>query len=140
MSSIRAKAVCLFRRDGKLLLSEGYDPAKDEKYLIPVGGGIEFGETAEEAAIRETLEEIGAEIYDLSLLGVTENIFTFDNQKGHEIVFVYEAKLEDEDLYHKQEIIGVETNGESFVVKWFSEDEIKSNRVPFYPNGIAGLL
>ena len=61
MSSIRAKAVCLFRRDSQILLSEGYDPAKDEKYLIPVGGGIEFGEKAEEAAIRETLEEIGVQ-------------------------------------------------------------------------------
>ena len=140
MSTIRAKAVCLFRRDGQILLSEGYDPAKEEKYLIPVGGGIEFGEKAEEAAIRETFEEIGAKIYDLSLLGVTENIFTFDNQKGHEIVFVYEAKLEDEGLYHKPEMVGIETNGESFVVKWFSEDEIITNKVPFYPNGIAGLL
>jgi len=37
-------------------------------------------------------------------------------------------------------MVGVETNGESFMVKWFSEDEIKTNKVPFYPNGIAELL
>lgn len=140
MSKIRAKAVCLFRRNGKILLSEGYDPAKEEKYLIPVGGGIEFGERAEEAAKREALEEINSEVYGLKLLGVTENIFTFDNQKGHEIVFVYEANLEKEELYQKAEFEGMETNGERFVVKWFDEDVVKNCEVPFYPDGIVELL
>ncbi len=140
MFNIRAKAVCLFRRNGQILLSEGYDPAKEERYLIPVGGGIEFGEKSEAAAIRETFEEIGAKIYDISLLGVVENIFSFDNQNGHEIVFVYEAKLEDNALYHKSEMEGIETSGERFLVKWFNEDEIKNDEVPFYPDGIAELL
>lgn len=43
MSSIRAKSVCLFRHNGRILLAEGYDPGKDEHYYIPVGGGVEFG-------------------------------------------------------------------------------------------------
>lgn len=140
MSDIRAKAVCLFRRDGKILLSEGYDPSKEEKYLIPIGGGIEFGEKAEEAARRETYEEIGAKIYDLTLLGIIENIFTFDRQEGHEIVFIYEAKLEDEALYDKPEMVGVETNGDRFLVKWFNEEEIISNIIPFYPDGIIEFI
>ncbi|WP_139302127.1 hypothetical protein [Vibrio spartinae] len=57
-----------------------------------------------------------------------------------EIVFVYEAKFKDEDLYNKTEMVGVETNGERFVVKWFDEEEIKTNNIPFYPDGIVGLL
>ncbi|MBC6905907.1 hypothetical protein DWB84_10605 [Saccharophagus sp. K07] len=51
MTKIRAKSVCVFRHQNKILLTEGYDPTKNEHYLIPLGGGIEFGETSERAAI-----------------------------------------------------------------------------------------
>jgi len=86
---IKIKALCLFRHQDKVLLSYGYDPAKDETYLRPIGGGIEFGEMSTHAIAREVLEEIQQQICKPQLLGVLENLFTFDGQQGHEIVFVY---------------------------------------------------
>ncbi|WEF10561.1 NUDIX domain-containing protein [Pectobacterium actinidiae] len=50
MQKIRAKAVCLFRHNGKILLAEGHDPIKDEHYVLPLGGGIDFGELSQAAA------------------------------------------------------------------------------------------
>ncbi len=140
MSLIRSKAVCLFRRDDKILLAEGYDPTKDRHYVIPVGGGIDFGEKSIDAARREVLEEIGETIHGLALLGVSENRFTFDGVEGHEIVFVYEAQFDDESLYEKQEIRGIESDGQNFVVKWFDVNVLLGGTLPFYPDGVVDML
>jgi len=132
--------VCVFRHQNKILLTEGYDPTKDEHYMIPLGGGIEFGETSEQAAIREVLEEVGAETYGLQLLGVLENLFVFDGTPGHEIVFIYEAKFVDENLYQKPELDGFESNGVKINVRWFDQAVLKDNAVKIYPHGIVDLL
>jgi ADP-ribose pyrophosphatase len=113
---------------------------KDEHFLIPLGGGIEFGETSEQAAIREVLEEVEAETYDLQLLGVLENLFVFDGTPGHEIVFIYEAKFVDESLYHKPELDGFESNGVKINVRWFDQAVLKDNAIKIYPHGIVDLL
>lgn len=138
MSAIRAKAICLFRHDGRVLLAEGYDPGKDEHYLIPVGGGIEFGETAVEAALREVREEIGAEACNPRLLGVLENLFTFNGVAGHEIVFAFEADFVQPADYRNRRLNGVETNGHAFTVRWVSPAELHD--IPLYPNGLKALL
>ncbi|ASA57448.1 NUDIX hydrolase [Vibrio gazogenes] len=140
MRHIRAKAVCLFRHQRRILLAEGYDPVKDETYVIPVGGGIEFGEKSTDAARRETFEEIGAEIDNLRLLGISENIFTSSSAAGHEIVFVYEAEFKDSSFYQREQIPGIETNGARFIVRWFDEDDILNGSLPFYPDGIINIL
>lgn len=140
MQYIRAKAVCIFRHENKILLSEGYDLVKDEHYLIPIGGGIDFGEASAQATRREVMEEIGAEVHDLQLLGVLENLFTFDGKPGHEIVFVYEAGFINENLYFQAEIQGVESNGAELKVKWFDQKEINNGSLKIYPNGITEML
>ncbi|MCV2216601.1 NUDIX hydrolase [Thauera sp. Sel9] len=140
MSAIRAKSVCIFRHHDGVLLTEGYDPAKDEHYLIPIGGGIDFGETSEQAARRETLEEIGAEAHSFKLLGVLENLFSFDGKQGHEIVFVYEARFEDTSFYEAPELQGTESNGSKFMARWFSRDQLRAGNLRIYPSGIENML
>lgn len=140
MKNIRAKSVCIFRHNGKVLLSEGHDPTKDEYYLMPIGGGIDFGETSEQAARREVLEEIGAEAHAFQLLGVRENLFTFNGSQGHEIVFIYEARFKDARLYDKPEFQGVESNGLRFIARWFSQAQISSHQTNVYPAGIMDML
>lgn len=138
--SIRVKAVCLCRHDRKILLAEGYDPTKDEHYLMPIGGGVEFGELAEQAAIREVREEIGADVFGLRLLGVSENRFMFDGVPGHEVVFVFEGKLEDSELMNREYFKGIETNGVEFTVRWVREDYVINGSIPVYPDGILSML
>lgn len=140
MTNIRAKSVCVFRNQGKVLLAEGFDPAKNEKYLSPVGGGIDFGEKSADAAIREVKEELDTEAHQLQLLGVVENLFIFDGKEGHEIVFIYEAKFKDESIYQKTIISGVESNGHAFEARWYELENINNSKIPVYPNGIVNLL
>ena len=69
---IVALALCVFRRaDGALLLAFGHDHVKGQDFYRPLGGHIEFGERAEEAARREIMEELGAAVDGLRLLGIT---------------------------------------------------------------------
>ena len=90
---IRAVAIAVVRKANKVLAVACYDPVKNEKFYRLPGGGIEFGETAAEALQREIKEEIGVEISVGKKLGVYENIFTFGNQKGHEVMILHEATL-----------------------------------------------
>ena len=93
---IRPIALVVFRRDdGAILVAPGFDRVKEQRFYRPLGGEIEFGELAEDAARREIREELGAEIDDLRLLGVFENIFTFLGHSGHELVWVYEGAFAD---------------------------------------------
>ncbi len=64
---IRPLALCLFRNSGRILVFEGYDPLKQQTFYRPLGGGIEFGERAEDAVRREIREEIRAEIASLDI-------------------------------------------------------------------------
>ncbi len=85
MSNIRVIAIAVISRrsDRALLVYDAYDSVKREHYHRPLGGGIEFGETAEVAIRRELREELGAELDDVALLGFLENLFTCDGRPGH---------------------------------------------------------
>jgi 8-oxo-dGTP pyrophosphatase MutT (NUDIX family) len=101
MSQIRPLAICLFSHNDKILVSEEFDPSKDETFYRPLGGGIEFGEHSIDAVRRELMEEIGAEVKELVYLGTLENIYVFNGIPGHEIVQVYDGALVDPGLYEQ---------------------------------------
>jgi len=135
---VRAKAICLFLNEDRLLAIDGYDPTKQQRFWVPVGGRVEFGELSSDAVVREVREELSTEIADLELLGVLESIFTFDGGKGHEIVFVYDAKFVDGSMYQRIEINGVEGD-DQFTAHWINPNSPKHDW-PLYPEGLAGLL
>jgi len=140
MTSIRAKALCLFRHNDKVLLAKAYDPNKDEHFFRPIGGGIEFGETSIQAIEREVLEEIQQQLTQPKLVCVMENLFSFDGQQGHVIVFVYDAEFIDPHIYKQYHIQGCETNGHSYIAEWLSREQIALTQYPVYPKGIEQWL
>ena len=101
---------------------------------------IEFGETSVQAIEREVLEEIQQQIAQPKLICVLENLFSFDGQQGHEIVFVYDAEFIDSALYKEAEIQGYETNGFTYIAQWLSREQIEFNQHPVYPKGIEPWL
>jgi 8-oxo-dGTP diphosphatase len=65
-------------RDGRMLMvKRGKEPNKG-KWSIP-GGGIELGETVNEAAIRETFEECSVQIEIMKVLDSVDNIVRDDD-------------------------------------------------------------
>jgi ADP-ribose pyrophosphatase YjhB (NUDIX family) len=88
----RPCAFVFIREGDRMLVGRMLDPSNGTSFLRPLGGGIAFGELAVDAARREIREELGREIRDVRLLGVIEDVFSYDGRDGHEIAFVLEAE------------------------------------------------
>jgi 8-oxo-dGTP pyrophosphatase MutT (NUDIX family) len=134
----RAKVVCVFRRQGEILVAESPDSVKGDTFWGPPGGGIEFGESAAEAAEREMLEELGVRIGEVHRLAVLENIFEYEGQPGHEILFVMSARFEEAALYERREIPGIEA-GREFRLSWEEIARFESER-RLVPDGLYDVL
>lgn len=139
MPRIRPLAICIFSHRGRILVAEGFDPIKQQRFYRPLGGGIEFGEPTVQTLHRELQEEIGAAIKDVRYLGTLENIFTFNGQLGHEIVLVYDGAFVDASLYDREQIHGEDTGDVTFIAVWKRLDEF-TDAEPVYPDGLVNLL
>ena len=102
-----------------------------------IGGGVEVGETHEEAVIREVREELGASIRDLAYLDVVESIYSMNDRQGHEIVFLYTGRLDPEPAREDAEL--VEADGSQLPVVWRSFDD-EDEPLPLYPAAAAALV
>lgn len=139
LARIRAIAVGLVVRDGHVLL-ESY-PATDRhgEFLRAPGGGIEFGETAARAVVREFAEELAAEFDDAVLLAVTENIFDSDSGRGHEIVHVLRGSSPQLWALPAGERLPVRDSHTT--VGWYQITALSAaDAPPVYPVGILDLL
>lgn len=67
-------AVYIVREDGKVLFGKRKGSHAEGTWATP-GGHLEFGETWEEAAIREVNEEVGIKVGNIRLGHVTNDIF-----------------------------------------------------------------
>ncbi len=119
---IRPIAVARLCRNGDYLVERGYDKVKDEYFYRAIGGGINFGEKAEDALIREYKEELGIDITVGKLFDVEQNIFTFNGKEGHEIVFIYDVEFADSSLYEQDVFPFLEESKSEQYAQWVSAD------------------
>jgi ADP-ribose pyrophosphatase YjhB (NUDIX family) len=137
---IRPIAVCIIRKGNRILLEEGYDPVKRQRFFRPLGGGIDFGECARDAVRREFREELDVALSGVRLLGVLENIFTFDGKPGHEIVFVFEADFVDATYYSRATLEHQEAPGKLIRAIWKDLSDFDEHHPPLYPERLLDLL
>ena len=137
---IRVLALGIFYHHGKILVFKGHDRVKNEDFYRPLGGAVEFSETAAEALTREIKEEIGAEICNIRYLGMFENIFTFENQQGHEIILMHDAEFIDPDLYTREHIRVNEDDWLELDATWLELKGVHPNGIHLYPEGLKEML
>lgn len=107
----RPLTLCVVHTGGQVLLGmkkRGFGVGKWNGF----GGKVEEGETIQDAARRETLEEAGIIVRDLKELGV--NIFTFKHTGEVHEVHVFEAT----------DFEGTPREGEEMRPQWFSVNKI----------------
>ena len=105
---IRVLALGLIRDGGRIFISIGYDPAKQQTFYRAMGGGVDFGETSTDALQREFQEEIQAELRNIRYLGCLENLFNFNGKQGHEILQVYQCDFVDPKFYELEQLVFAE--------------------------------
>jgi 8-oxo-dGTP pyrophosphatase MutT (NUDIX family) len=137
---IRPLALGIFKRGTDILVFEGHDPAAGQTFYRPLGGAIKFGEYGHQALAREIQEELGVEIENLRYLGLSENIFTYDRQTGHEIALLYEGQFVDKATYDQDVMAAHEDDGSPIKVVWKPLAFFTSGHAPLYPDGLVDLL
>jgi 8-oxo-dGTP pyrophosphatase MutT (NUDIX family) len=138
----RAARVLLVDDADRVLLFEGWDPARPEhRYWLTPGGGLDPGESAAAGAVRELAEETGLRL-DPAEVGapvwreVTE--FPFDGtwyRQEQEFFLVRVPTWEvDTSGFNETERASM---GEH---RWWSVPELRATTARVYPDDLPGLL
>ncbi|HEU4882448.1 MAG TPA: NUDIX domain-containing protein [Longimicrobium sp.] len=139
-SEVRAKAVAVVRSGDRVLVERGYGRLDDSHFYRAIGGHIDFGERAAHAVAREWSEEYGLTLEEVRLLGVLENFFTYEGSPGHEIVFAFEARVVEPEVYRQEELEGIDPHGRRHEAVWVSMEELATGDIPLAPAGLLALL
>lgn len=130
---VRVSGVLL--KDNKIFLQKIKD--KNE-YALP-GGHLQFGETLEEALVREYQEEIGAAIKCIRLLWTEENFWVWKGKDAHNIGFYFLIDLCEGAIDTETFLPSKDNNSVEF--GWVSLDNLDNKNVfpTFLKNEINNL-
>ena len=114
----------------------------EQFFYRPIGGKIEFGEHGSQAVKREVMEELGAAVEELTWLGALENIFSYENAPGHEIVLIYDGRFADPALNQDDiRLQGKDGDRVLYQGSWKSLEYFRGEAAPpLYPAGLLELL
>lgn len=141
MASIVTKVLgIIIRPDLALFVEEGFDSVEKEHFYRPLGGRIEFGERSEAALAREFREELGAELVDLRPFGVLENIFVYEGEESHEILFLYSCGFRDDAFLESKAYKVNETGGKVHTASWMAFEDWSTGQRHIVPDGLVDML
>ncbi|MBE5106539.1 NUDIX domain-containing protein [Bacillus thuringiensis] len=123
---VRAEVVILNENCSKVLVQCDLN----EPFFRFPGGSIVFGETVQEAIMRELLEEYNLKVFVQGLAVVNEHVFEWNNEKGHHCTLIHwgtVTEIATNEIKHKEH--------EDIILIWKSIEELKEKRP--YPEGIV---
>ena len=106
---IKNDEILLCRISDKLPKHQGY-------WTLP-GGKIEFGESPEEAMIREVFEETGLTVQPESILGIDSEVLHSESKSHHQIRIIYKVSYLTGNLVFEQ-------NGTTDMCHWLPVQEV----------------
>jgi 8-oxo-dGTP pyrophosphatase MutT (NUDIX family) len=136
--AVRPVAIGLLRDGDRLLVAEVPNDDGSVKGWRPLGGGIEFGETAEAALRREFREELGAEIEVTGPPMIFENLYDHAGHVGHEIIFAFPIRLLDEAVGAERRF-QIRDNDAVVWVEWIETRRFQAGDV-LLPAALGALL
>ena len=116
---------CIVARGTQLLLVKSHRGGQ----WSPPGGHLDFGETPEQCAIRETLEETGLQVSNIRFVAVTNDLIP--DMQRHYITVWMRADASSGTAV-------VSDAAEIADVGWFERDALPSPRHVFFDNLLAG--
>jgi 8-oxo-dGTP pyrophosphatase MutT (NUDIX family) len=137
----RAAKVIVVDGTGSVLLFRGGDLGRpaDSTWWFPPGGGVDEGETAEQAAIRELREETGLEVQDVGPPIATRRAqFDFEgiSYDLDEVNFLLRV-----DRFELDETGWSEAERRAIVEHhWWSQEELAATAETVYPEGRLSML
>ncbi len=115
----------LFNKDRLLIVKRGND-----LWEFP-GGGVDWGEDPQKAAIRETKEETGLDATNVRMVTITSATYEKGDDEKHSVYVVYKGETDSED---------VKLSGEHKEYRWLTLTEAKFMKLALNAEGVLELL
>jgi 8-oxo-dGTP pyrophosphatase MutT (NUDIX family) len=141
----RAARVILLDEADRVLLVRGHDVDQPERsWWFTIGGGINAGESAMDAAIREVREESGIVLTRDAVVGpVLTRSAIFD--------FVQEHCRQDEEIFlarvHSTSFVGDDRSGWTVLeqdvideLRWWALEDLAAVEIEVFPEGLVDLV
>ena len=137
----RQAALCIFRRSTAFLVAEIVDPHSGAILHRPPGGGIEAGETPEQAVRREVLEELSITLTKVRLIGSIDHIWIWKSREVHERAYIFLADPSDDPRLNRGETLDlIEADGLHSRTLWLPLDSAPDRIPPICPAPLLELL
>jgi 8-oxo-dGTP pyrophosphatase MutT (NUDIX family) len=129
--------------DGRVLLQQGFDPGRPEAgaWWITPGGGVNDGESVEEGAVREVLEETGLRLAPAHLgpvIATRVAYFEFEGRRFRQSESFFAVNVE---AFTPQHHGWNEVEQRALLDhRWWSVDELRATDEAVYPSKLAELV
>ena len=137
----RQAALCLIQYGNAFLVAEIQDPQTNLVLHRPPGGGVEEGETPEQAVRRELREELGITLTAVLELGTVDHVWFWNGREVRERAWLFLASSSDDARLSRGECPElVEADGQRIKTVWRPIEEDIASLPPLCPSRIAEFL